>query len=213
MSLGGYTAALTATVESELDFLVPLVPLACLADFAREQGRLSAHPLEAEREHALLAQTYRVTSPLALPPRIAPRRVLVVGARADRVTPVAHARKLAAMYAEALEAMTKSRDLYREAAERAHEALAAYREAEAKGALPARKPGRMSMGLPLQQLARGFGRLKDTALSLRPGAGADGTSRTGTAPLTDDGSGTDSGTGSGDAAGPPVWPTRPRTGD
>ncbi|MFC7634830.1 hypothetical protein [Streptomyces thermogriseus] len=126
---------------------------------------------------------------------------------------LAHARKLAAMYAEALEAMTKSRDLYREAAERAHEALAAYREAEAKGALPARKPGRMSMGLPLQQLARGFGRLKDTALSLRPGAGADGTSRTGTAPLTDDGSGTDSGTGSGDAAGPPVWPTRPRTGD
>ncbi len=33
-----------------------------------------------------------------------------------------------AMYAEALDAMTKSRDLYREAAERAHEALAAYRE-------------------------------------------------------------------------------------
>ncbi|MEZ3178060.1 hypothetical protein KYY02_04840 [Streptomyces pimonensis] len=37
-------------------------------------------------------------------------------------------RALVAMYAEALEAMTKSRDLYREAAERAHEALAAYQE-------------------------------------------------------------------------------------
>ncbi|MFF9488891.1 hypothetical protein [Streptomyces sp. NPDC014676] len=37
-------------------------------------------------------------------------------------------RALVAMYAEALEAMTKSRDLYREAAERAHEALAVYRE-------------------------------------------------------------------------------------
>ncbi len=36
-------------------------------------------------------------------------------------------RKLVAMYAEALEAMTQSRDLYREAAERAAEALAAYR--------------------------------------------------------------------------------------
>ncbi|NED19625.1 hypothetical protein G3I31_16180, partial [Streptomyces sp. SID9913] len=38
---------------------------------------------------------------------------------------LARERALVAMYAEALEAMTKSRDLYREAAERAHEALAA----------------------------------------------------------------------------------------
>ncbi|CAM5311021.1 PE-PGRS family protein OS=Streptomyces griseomycini OX=66895 GN=FHS37_005422 PE=4 SV=1 [Streptomyces griseomycini] len=47
---------------------------------------------------------------------------------------LARERELVAMYAEALDAMTKSRDLYREAAERAHEALAAYREsAEAPG--------------------------------------------------------------------------------
>lgn len=102
MSLGGYTAALTATVESDLDFLVPLVPLACLADFAREQGRLSPHPHEAELEHSLLAQTYRVTSPLALPPQIPSSRVFVVGARADRVTPVAHARKLATHFSAPL---------------------------------------------------------------------------------------------------------------
>ncbi|MEV6963230.1 hypothetical protein AB0M97_29550 [Streptomyces sp. NPDC051207] len=38
-------------------------------------------------------------------------------------------RRLVAMYAEALDAMTKSRDLYREAAEAAHQALAALREA------------------------------------------------------------------------------------
>lgn len=118
---------------------------------------------------------------------------------------LARARELVAMYAEALEAMTKSRDLYREAAERAHEALAAYREAEAKGVLPARRQGRMSVGLPLQQLARGFGRLKDTALSLRPGADPDEGSREGAAPS--------SGDGSGKAAESPVWPTRPRTGD
>ncbi|NUV95191.1 hypothetical protein [Streptomyces sp. KAI 90] len=42
-------------------------------------------------------------------------------------------RKLVAMYAEALEAMTQSRDLYREAAERAAEALAAYRESAGAG--------------------------------------------------------------------------------
>jgi hypothetical protein len=41
MSLGGYTAALAATVESRLDFVVPIIPLASLADFAFEQGSLS----------------------------------------------------------------------------------------------------------------------------------------------------------------------------
>jgi pimeloyl-ACP methyl ester carboxylesterase len=98
MSLGGYTAALTATVEPDLDFLVPLVPLACLADFAREQGSLSQLPRESAIEHELIERAYRVASPLSLPPRIAPERVLVVAARADRVTPLAHARKLASHF-------------------------------------------------------------------------------------------------------------------
>ncbi|MEU6810020.1 hypothetical protein ABZ920_13660 [Streptomyces sp. NPDC046831] len=93
---------------------------------------------------------------------------------------LARARALVAMYAEALEAMTKSRDLYREAAERAHEALAAYRDSE--GALPAPKPSRTPAESPLRQLTRGLGRLKETALALRPaapGSGPDG----GTGPL------------------------------
>ncbi|MFQ6146902.1 hypothetical protein ACLMNJ_28160 [Streptomyces seoulensis] len=81
------------------------------------------------------------------------------------------ARELVAMYAEALDAMTKSRDLYREAAERANEALAGYREAAgAQGSPPARKPARAGAGSPFQQLARGFGRLRGTAFSLRPGS-------------------------------------------
>ncbi len=44
MSLGGYTAALLATVEAGLSFCVPVIPLASLADFAREQGELSSAP-------------------------------------------------------------------------------------------------------------------------------------------------------------------------
>ncbi len=52
MSLGGYTAALLATVESGLSFCVPVIPLASLADFAREQGQLSAAPELAAEEHA-----------------------------------------------------------------------------------------------------------------------------------------------------------------
>lgn len=98
MSLGGYTAALLATVESGLAFCVPVIPLASLADFAREQGELSAAPeLEAE-EHALLERIYRVVSPLDRKPLIAPARTMVVAAKADRITPVGHARKLAAHF-------------------------------------------------------------------------------------------------------------------
>ncbi|MDQ0994560.1 hypothetical protein [Streptomyces sp. V3I7] len=71
---------------------------------------------------------------------------------------LAHERRLVAQYAEALEAMTRSRDLYREAAESAHEALAAYRDTP----LPAAEPRDASRPAtsPLQQLTRTFERLK-----------------------------------------------------
>ncbi|WP_018548688.1 hypothetical protein [Streptomyces sp. LaPpAH-108] len=61
-------------------------------------------------------------------------------------------------YAEALEAMTKSRDLYRQAAEEAHEALAAYREL-APAALPQQRADARP-GSALQQLTRTFERLR-----------------------------------------------------
>ncbi|MFJ8630697.1 hypothetical protein [Streptomyces sp. NPDC093568] len=73
-------------------------------------------------------------------------------------------RGLVAMYAEALEAMTKSRDLYREAAEQAHAALAAYREsAEALPEPRPEAPATTAPASPLQQLTRTFERLKGTA--------------------------------------------------
>jgi pimeloyl-ACP methyl ester carboxylesterase len=96
MSLGGYTATLLATVEAELSFCIPVIPLASLADFAREQGELSSPPAAEAEEHALLERIYRAVSPLERAPRIAPARTLVVAGKADRITPVAHARKLSA---------------------------------------------------------------------------------------------------------------------
>ncbi|MEU3096637.1 hypothetical protein ABZ690_18030 [Streptomyces sp. NPDC006967] len=78
-------------------------------------------------------------------------------------------RALVAMYAEALEAMTKSRDLYREAAESAHEALASYQEA-ASGTQAARQPPVPAAvpSSPLQHLTRTLERLKPaTARSRR----------------------------------------------
>ncbi|HYP89425.1 MAG TPA: hypothetical protein VEQ59_14760 [Polyangiaceae bacterium] len=95
MSLGGYLAALTATVEPRLDFVVPVIPLSSLADFAREQGSLSPVPEEAAAQHALLESIYHRVSPLSRPSLVPAERCLVVAAKADRVTPAAHARRLA----------------------------------------------------------------------------------------------------------------------
>ncbi|MHC3467080.1 hypothetical protein ACYF6T_00025 [Streptomyces sp. 7R007] len=74
---------------------------------------------------------------------------------------LARQRSLVAMYAEALEAMTKSRDLYREAAERAHEALAVYRESAAELPAPREAPAAAEPApSPLQALTRTFERLR-----------------------------------------------------
>ncbi len=95
MSLGGYTTALLATVEAGLSFAVPLVPLASLADFARDGGRLVGTAAQRGEQHAALDDIYRVVSPLARPSRLPVDRVVVVAGRFDRVTPVAHAERLA----------------------------------------------------------------------------------------------------------------------
>jgi dienelactone hydrolase len=103
MSLGGYTTSLLATVEAELRFAVPIIPLACLADFARDQGRLGSSPGETELEHRALEAAHRVVSPLARAPLVPSERMLVVAARADRITPPAHARRLAHHFGAPLE--------------------------------------------------------------------------------------------------------------
>ena len=95
MSLGGYTAALAATVDPGFDFLVPIIPLASLADFAREHGELPAAPEPRALEYELLERVYRHVSPVGRLPLIASERVLVIGAKADRITPLSHARRLA----------------------------------------------------------------------------------------------------------------------
>jgi pimeloyl-ACP methyl ester carboxylesterase len=95
MSLGGYTTALTATVENELAFAVPFIPLASLADFAREQRRLGTTPAEADLEHRALDAVHRIVSPLQRAPRIASERVLVIAAENDQITPIRHAQRLA----------------------------------------------------------------------------------------------------------------------
>jgi hypothetical protein len=79
-------------------------------------------------------------------------------------------RGLVAMYAEALDAMTKSRDLYREAAEQAHAALAAFRESAEAAPGPRSEAPAATAASPLQQLTRTFERLKGTARTRKAAA-------------------------------------------
>ncbi len=97
MSLGGYTSALVATVTNEVDFVMPMIPLASIADFAREQGRLGSGP-QADEQHAALDRVHRLVSPLARPLQVPERRALVVAAEFDRITPSTHASRLAAHF-------------------------------------------------------------------------------------------------------------------
>jgi hypothetical protein len=96
-SLGGYTASLLATIEPNLAFTVPIIPLASIADFAREQGRLGTGD-EARAERDAMEEANWIVSPFARPSLCAPERVLVVAAKWDNITPIAHAERLAAHF-------------------------------------------------------------------------------------------------------------------
>ncbi|RYZ04756.1 MAG: abhydrolase domain-containing 18 [Myxococcales bacterium] len=133
MSLGGYTAALLATAEPRLDFVVPVIPLSSLADFAREQGSLSPNPDEAAMQHRLLSSIYRRVDPVARPALVPPERCLVISAKADRVTPAAHARRLSVHLRAPLQSFYGGHLLQlgrAEAFERVIELMAAPRSAE-----------------------------------------------------------------------------------
>jgi dienelactone hydrolase len=95
MSLGGYTTSLLATIDPTLDFAVPMIPLASIADLARAGGRLVGTAEEQRLQFEALEQALRVVSPLSRPSRLSGDRVLILAAAGDRITPPSHARWLA----------------------------------------------------------------------------------------------------------------------
>ncbi len=94
MSLGGYTASLLATIEPALSLAVPIIPLASVADFALAQGRFGAGP-DALTQRDALEEATHIVSPFARPSLVPPDRVLVLAGQADRITPIAHAERIA----------------------------------------------------------------------------------------------------------------------
>lgn len=95
MSLGGYSAALLATLESALRAAVLVVPLAAIEDFAHRNGRMTGDASDQLAQRDALRKAQRVVSPFARPPRLPPARVISVAGQADLVTGVEQARKLA----------------------------------------------------------------------------------------------------------------------
>jgi dienelactone hydrolase len=98
MSLGGYTAALLATVEARLDWVVLFIPLADLTDVAFEHEALRGVTVpEFLREAGQAA--LRLVRPLARTPLVSGDRMLVAAAQADRITAAdSHAARLAAHF-------------------------------------------------------------------------------------------------------------------
>ncbi|HWF54248.1 MAG TPA: hypothetical protein VG223_06460 [Solirubrobacteraceae bacterium] len=91
LSLGGYAAALLASVDPDLDFAVPNAAVATIPGLIDSWfpanvgqailGRVKGLPPE------LVNEALSVTSPLTYEPRVARERLMVVAGLADRLTP------------------------------------------------------------------------------------------------------------------------------
>jgi cephalosporin-C deacetylase-like acetyl esterase len=93
MSLGGYLASLCAGLSDDFDFLIPLVPPACMGDLAwrvyRDTGYHKAGLDETLTEENMRAAFY-IHSPLAHPRKIAKERILIAAGAGDRIVPPEH---------------------------------------------------------------------------------------------------------------------------
>ena len=93
MSLGGYLASLCAGLSDDFDFLIPLVPPACIGDLAwrvyRDTGHHRAGLDETLTEENMRAAFY-IHSPLAHPRKIARERILIAAGVGDRIVPPEH---------------------------------------------------------------------------------------------------------------------------
>ena len=95
MSLGGFSTALMATVEPQLSFAVPLIPLASVADWSRDAGQLPGDEAERAQVHTLLEEAHALISPLRRPLLLPRERCFVAVAERDAITPMTHGARIA----------------------------------------------------------------------------------------------------------------------
>lgn len=106
MSLGGYTAALWASVAGPddaasggIDFAVAMIPAVSMARLMWQHGEHSPERLHAARAgitEDLWIDAFAVHAPTTRPARVPRERLFVIAGRGDRITPPDHAEALAA---------------------------------------------------------------------------------------------------------------------
>jgi pimeloyl-ACP methyl ester carboxylesterase len=97
MSLGGYTTALLATVESNLAFAIPFIPVADMTDVVVEHEALRGTRVPRKLVEAG-KRALAIVRPLGRTPTVPGDRVLVVAGEHDRITHPGHAEQLAAHF-------------------------------------------------------------------------------------------------------------------
>jgi dienelactone hydrolase len=93
MSLGGYLASLCAGLSEDFDFLIPIVPPACMGDLAWRVYRQTGHHragLDPTLTEDNMRAAFHVHSPLAHSRKTPKERILIAAAAGDRIVPPAH---------------------------------------------------------------------------------------------------------------------------
>jgi pimeloyl-ACP methyl ester carboxylesterase len=97
LSLGGYLTAVSASLEPDLAFAIPMVPPVCIGDLAWRFYQRSRHhrsrPADGSTpsfDQQELRRAFRVHSPLAHRLAIPRERVLIIAGRGDRIVPPEH---------------------------------------------------------------------------------------------------------------------------
>jgi hypothetical protein len=97
MSLGGYSTALLASVEPQLHFAIPMIPMASFADLIWHHGRNSPIRKIVESRGATLERLRAVNevhSPLMHRPLVPWDRRMIIAGAGDRVCEPTHVRRL-----------------------------------------------------------------------------------------------------------------------
>ena len=98
LSLGGFTAAMLASVEDRLSFAIPNVPVVSLADLVLEwqpiglllRGAVATMGMDFTDVRRMVA----VSCPLTYAPVLPPERLMIVAGVGDRLAPPKHSRLL-----------------------------------------------------------------------------------------------------------------------
>jgi pimeloyl-ACP methyl ester carboxylesterase len=106
MSLGGYVTALLASLEPDLDFAAPIIPVASFADILWKRAGRRGEQADARTagiDLALLRRLFSTHCPLNHRPRVPKGRRLVIAGEADRIVPPEHPAALAAHWQAPIE--------------------------------------------------------------------------------------------------------------